>query len=164
MPMPTTHVIISLIFFYPLRKYFGKYWHLFAIISGLLPDFDFALDLLLKGFGFDPGFLGHGGFFHSTGFILLIGAISAIIFIKNKEYGKYGFILTIGSTLHILTDLILGGGGYSLMIFYPFSENLFRIHLLEQYRNIDIFGILDAILIMTLTTFLFFKQRKQHNK
>ncbi len=168
MPNPTTHVLISLFLFYPFRNKLGKYWAIFAMFSGLLPDFDFIIGWILKYFGISNSFFGHGGFFHSFGFVLILLCIGLIIYTKNKEFGIYGLILTVGTALHILTDFVLGGGAYSLMLFYPFTTQLFRLHLLEPYKFIDIYGLLDAFLIIIFIIFLTFKikceKKKQYNK
>jgi len=168
MPNPATHVLINTALFYPFRKHLGKYWIVFAAFSGLLPDFDFLIGLILKYFKIENSFLGHGGFFHSFAFPIILLAISLIIYYKNKEYGKYGFILAIGSIIHILTDFILGGGAYALMLFYPISTETFRLHILESYKFIDIYGLFDAFLIMLTIVFVTlkikFKREKQHKK
>jgi|GEM_PF-4799050 len=161
MPLPTTHVIFNCAIFYLFRKNLGKYWLPFAILSGLLPDFDFVIQYIFDLFGKNSGMLGHGGFFHSLGFVLLIGIVSWIIYAKNKDYGKYGFILAIGVALHILLDYILGGGAYMLTLFYPFSMHQFRLHLLEYWRNNDIYGILDAFMILCVFVWIWFKIKVQ---
>jgi len=157
MPNPATHCLINLALFFPFREKLGRYWSIFAIFSGLLPDFDFVIGWILKWLGYNNSFFGHGGFFHSLGFVLVLFGISAIIYWKYKEYGKYGFILTIGVALHILVDYLLGGGAYSLMLFYPISTETFRLHILENLKFIDIYEILDAILIIFALIFMTLK-------
>lgn len=164
LPFALTHCLINFCAFFPFRKKLGKYWSVFAILSGLLPDFDFVLGWILNWLGYTNSFFGHGGFFHSLGFVLVLLGISGIIYWKNKEFGKYGFILAIGTALHILTDYILGGGAYSLMLFFPFSTELFRLHLLESYKYIDIYGLLDAFLICIFLVIYFFKLKKEKKK
>lgn len=161
MPMPATHIIFNCAIFYPFRKYLGKYWLVFAILSGMLADLDFISIVFARFFGMSFGVFGHGGFFHSVGFILFLLGIIFIIYAKNKEFGTYGFVLSIGVLFHILLDYILGGGANYLMLFYPFSEHLFRIHLLEQFRDIEIYGILDAIIIFYFTIWIYFKIKKE---
>jgi hypothetical protein len=152
MPNPFTHVILNIAIFYPFRKILGKYWILAAAIAGLLPDTDFVFEWV-----FNSTLFGHGGFFHSIGFILILLGISLIMYNFYKEFGKYGFIITIGSGLHILIDLIIGGGGYSLMVLYPFTTEAFRIHLLEPFLTYGAFEILDAFLIFFVAIWYFFK-------
>jgi hypothetical protein len=157
MPLPFTHVLINTAIAYPFRKSLGKYWFLFAVFSGLLLDFDFVLGYLLKHiFQITNPLLMHGGFVHSFGFILFLGIISTIIYLKNKEYGIYFYILTIGSLIHLILDFILGGGQYYLTLFWPFTLETFRLHLLENF-NSAIYGILDAFLIMCTIIYLTFK-------
>jgi len=143
MPFPGFHVLFNIGTLYPFRNYFGKYWLVFAGLSGLIPDLDFALQFILG----ENSIFAHGYFFHTFGFVLCLLAISLIIFLKNKEYGKYGLIISIGAFFHILLDYILGGGRYSLALFYPFYSGEFHLHLLSAYKELDIFGILDAIAI-----------------
>jgi len=161
MPNPFTHVLINTAIFYPFRKKLGKYWWLFAAFSGLLPDFDFCTEVILKLLSINNNLFWHGGFFHTFGFVLVLGIVSLGIYTKNKEFGKYGFILAIGSAIHILLDFLLGGGAYFLMLFYPFSTHLFRLHLLEQYAQLSIYSILDAILIIILLGIIFIYQKKR---
>jgi hypothetical protein len=155
MPLPCTHILINLAIFYPFRKHLGKYWSIFAIFSGLILDFDFALDIIGQYLGIKSIYLMHGGFFHSLGFILILGIISTIIYLKNKEFGTYFYILTIGALAHLLLDLILGGGYYYLILLWPFSLMQFKIHLLQNYQIV--YELLDAFLIIVFTIFLYFK-------
>lgn len=161
MPLPATHVLVNVALFYHFREKFGKYWLIFAAFSGLLLDFDFVVGWVLGRFGINAGFLGHGGFFHSFGFVLLLAAISAIVFYKNKGMGKYGFILSVGAGIHLLLDFVLGGGAIALMLFYPFSTQLFQLHILFPLTQYDIFGILDAFVIMLFFLVYYFKVRKE---
>jgi len=142
----------------------GKYWFVFAAFSGLVLDFDFILELIQNFFGFNNFFLTHGGIIHSLGFVLLLGMISTIIYYKNREYGKYGFILSAGCFVHLILDFVLGGGQYSLMLLYPFVETQFRLHLLEPYTLLNIYEILDAVLIMCALATLFYLQRKKKSR
>ena len=160
MPNPCTHVIINLLLFFPFGKKLGRYWVIFATVYGLLSDFDFVIGWILKYFGIINSFFGHGGFFHSFCFPFILLIISLIIYYKNKELGIYGLILTIGTAMHILIDFVLGGGDYSLMLFFPISTETFRLHLLESYKFIDIYGILDAFLIMCTIILSWVKIRK----
>jgi hypothetical protein len=143
MPFPALHTLFNIGAFYPFRNYFGKYWLVFAGLSGLIMDLDFALQFI-----FGPGsFFAHGYFFHTIGFILCLLIIALIMFLKNKEYGKYGFIIVIGSLLHLLLDYVLGGGKYYIALFYPFYSSGFHLHLLMKFQESNIFGIFDAIAI-----------------
>jgi len=151
MPFPAVHVLFNIGAFYPIRKYLGKYWLVFAGLSGLVMDLDFALQFILG----SDSFFAHGHFFHTIGFVLCLLAISLVVFLKNKEYGKYGFIIVIGSLLHLLLDYILGGGRYYLTLLYPFYSGGFHLHLLMQFQENDIFGILDAIAIFISLGFYF---------
>lgn len=164
MPFPATHVLINTAIFYPLRKQLGRYWLIFAVFSGLLLDFDFVVGWVLGWFDVNAGFFGHGGFFHTFGFVLILAIISAIIFFKNKEYGKYGFILTIGAGVHLLLDYVLGGGANALMLFYPFSMHLFKLHLLFPLTQYDVFGVLDAFLIILVLCWHYFKIKSKQRK
>ena len=163
MPFPATHVLFNIGLFYPFRKYFGKYWFVFAGFSGLLPDLDFGIQIIISFFGLKIPLLEHGMFFHSIGLVLLLGLIGLIVFLKNKEYGKYVFILAIGSLLHILLDYVLGGGRYYLLLLYPFSEIGFRLHLLESFGS-DGYGILDAVCIFCSMVWLFILLKKDSFK
>ncbi len=159
MPLPCTHAIINTAIFYPFRKHLGKYWLVFAILSSLILDFDFALAIIGTILNINSIYLAHGTFAHSFGFIILIGIISTIIYLKNKEFGIYGYILTIGATIHLLLDLILGGGNYYLILFWPFSLAQFKIHLFENYQIF--YELLDAFLIIGLTIWIYFKIKKE---
>lgn len=143
MPYPAIHVLFNIWVFYPFRKYFGKYWLVFAGLSGVLPDLDYVTQLI---FGRNS-ILSHGCFTHTLGFVLILLAVSLLVFLKNREYGKYGFIISIGVALHIILDYILGGGGFYLVLFYPFCSKGFHLHLLMPYKDTDVWGILDAIAI-----------------
>ncbi len=164
MPFPATHVLVNVALFYPLRSRLGRYWLIFAAFSGLLLDFDFVITWVSNWFGFNAGIFGHGGFFHTFGFILILAAISAIVFAKNKNWGKYGFILTVGAGVHLLLDYVLGGGAIALMLFYPFSTQLFQLHILFPLTQYDIFGVLDAFFIMLVLCWYYFKIKKSRLK
>jgi membrane-bound metal-dependent hydrolase YbcI (DUF457 family) len=143
MPFPGFHALFNIGAFYPFRKYFGKYWLVFAGLSGLVPDLDFALQFILG----ESSIFAHGYFFHTFGFALCLLLLSLVVFLKNREYGKYGFIIAGGAFFHILLDYILGGGRYYLALFYPFYSGGFHLHLLMPFQGNDVFGILDAIAI-----------------
>lgn len=160
MPNPLTHVLINTALFFPLRKKLGKYWLVFSILSGLLLDLDFVLGWILNYFGLKNSIFLHGGLVHSFGFIFILGIIALLIYLKNKEYGKYAFILVIGAILHLSLDFILGGGAFYLTLFWPFTLDTFRLHLLEQYRLYSIYGLLDAFLIFVFTFWYYLKLRK----
>lgn len=155
MPLPILHCLINLCAFFPFRKKLGQYWLVFVIFSSLLLDFDFILNLFAKLLNYNPLFM-HGGLMHTYGFVLFLFAISLFVYSKNKEYGIYGFILTIGSAIHLFLDFLLGGGSYSLMLFYPFSEHLFRLHLFENYGFAGQ-GFLEAFILIILSIYLLLK-------
>jgi hypothetical protein len=156
MPLPATHVLINLFLFYPFRKSLGKYWLFFAILSGLFLDFDFAFRYIGHNIGLNLGIFDHGLIVHTFGFILLLFGISLIVYSRNKEYGKYGFIITIGSAVHLLLDYIIGGGAYYLLLFYPFSMHEFHLHLFESYDT-NLYGVLDAFLICIVSVYYLIK-------
>lgn len=155
LPLSCTHVLINLGVFYPFRKHFGKYWTIFAILSGLILDFDFILEIFGQTFNINSIYLMHGTFTHSLGFILILAIISTIIYFRNKEFGLYAYILTIGALIHLLLDLILGGGYYYLILLWPFSLIQFKLHLLSNYQII--YELLDAFLIIIFSLILFLK-------
>ncbi len=168
MPLAFTHSIFNLTFFYIVKNKFGirlpKYWPIFAILSGLINDFDFGVSYILKCFGIEDSIFSHGLFMHSIGFVLVLASIGLITYKFNKDYSYYLYILSIGALLHILLDFVLGGGAYYLQLFYPFSELGFRIHLLEPLRNYEIYAILDAFLIICFLIWLYSKIRKNQIK
>ncbi len=146
---------------YPFKKYLGKHWYLIAIFSGLLPDFDFCFNILNKFLPISNIFM-HGGIFHSffVPFVLIIVYVilKNLKKINDKKIINYILFIAFGYFIHLILDLILGGGAYSLKLFYPLFDYGFRIHLLENIKEAYLF--LDTILIIVLSIFYFLKNRK----
>ncbi len=137
-----------------------------------LPDIDFLIGYVLNA---DPHTM-HGGVTHSLGFILLV-SVFAIPFRLFGSAIKTFFIsfALIGS--HLLLDmtsgqLFMGGKGYGVMLFYPFSEQKVHFPLTifwgPKHRTIEdlfsienVHGIFWEILIFI--PIIFFLRKRQKN-
>ena len=117
MAQAVTHVLIPIVLVSIYRTYFSKpkfskWYVLLAGIAGLLPDLDYPLQYLFKGYIFH-------GMFHLI-YVLLFLAVLAIVFYYLKFSRKYYLttaILAFGYFMHLLLDCIAGGYEF----FYPFS-------------------------------------------
>ena len=154
MPFAVTHVLLTIILVDIYRDYFAKHKKYFSLhtvfiagLAGLLPDIDIPLNWFLNLFGLS---IAHGTITHTPLFALIF-LIPGFILWRNKKHKEamYFFVICFGILLHIFIDYFLGGGQYEgIMFFYPFSEAVFKLHLLGKFSLSNIPAALDAIILL----------------
>ncbi|MCF7861818.1 metal-dependent hydrolase [Candidatus Woesearchaeota archaeon] len=158
MPYAVTHVILTIIAVdlfrdYVLRnhkKYFTLHTVMVAGVGGLLPDIDIPLNWIAQAMGVSIPFLAHGGFTHLPIFALVF-LIPGLFFWKQKKHklATYMFVLSFGIIFHIFLDYFLGGGnGEGVMWLWPFSDAVFKLHLLHILGIANLTHALDAIILL----------------
>lgn len=158
MPLAVTHVILAVILIDLVRDYIiknhKKYLTLHTImiggIAGLLPDIDVPINWLLDFFGKSFEIMRHGGLTH-TAFFGLLFLIPGFIFWKKKKHkiAVYFFVITFGILFHIFLDYLLGGGGHEgMMLLWPLSSQVFKIHLLKFFNLDNLPAGIDALLLL----------------
>ncbi len=158
MPYATTHILLAIILIELFREYFirdnkkfPRYYILIAAIGAILPDFDFLFVYLLYPFGFTIEQI-HRTFLHTVFVPLILFGVGLICWklkLKNKEFGKRHlhlptifFILSAGSLLHLILDVIVSG---TIKPFYPF------LHYQIGFWLINIFPVgLQQIIMPTI--------------
>ena len=161
MPNAATHIIIPLLIAAVIRDFvvkrrFSTFYVLTAGIAGLLPDLDIIFYWFLNLFRAVPLAEVHRWFFHSLA-IPLIFLIPALIFYKKKKVSLFFLMVTLGTFIHIVLDLVLSG---YLRPFYPLSSLQLGLNLIpgSELGGTIILG-LDAVL---LVLWLIWEYR-QHN-
>jgi inner membrane protein len=121
-----THILIGIIFFLLLRKFFSGgdeiLFFLFVLLGSILPDIDEANSKINRWSGiigkWVSFFFKHRGIFHSLLFAVLLFIIVAVYW---KSY--YAWALALGYVAHLIGDGITPMG---IQIFYPFSTYKIR--------------------------------------
>ena len=154
MPFAVTHVLSSIILVDLYRDYFAKHKKYFTLhtifiagFAGLLPDIDIPINWFLNFFGVS---ISHGTITHTPLFGLIF-LIPGFIFWRQKRHkaAMYFFVVCFGILLHIFLDYFLGGGqNEGIMVFYPFSEAAFKLHLLTKLNFPNIPAAIDAIILL----------------
>ena len=158
MPLAVTHVILTIILVDLFRDYIIKkhkrYFTLHTIfiagIAGLLPDIDIPTNWILNFFNYSFVFLEHRGITH-TALFGLIFLIPGFIFLKKKKHkiATYFFVITFGVMFHLLLDYILGSNiNEGIMWFWPFSSEVFGIHLLKYLKMQNLTAGIDAFILL----------------
>lgn len=171
MPLAVTHVLLTIIavdlyrdYITANKKLFSLHTILIAGIAGLLPDIDIPIGWGLTLLGVEtPQLLQHGGITH-TPFFALPFLITGLILWKygKKKTAVYFYVATFGILFHIFLDFLLGGGAEpGIMLFWPFSEAAYKIHLWAQLGLRDIPAALDAIILIA---WLWHEERKHKIK
>jgi len=93
---------------------------LVAASLGVLPDFDYALNLFRP-----PGGGWHHGFTHSLLFALFAGLLAAVVSRERRRAFVAAFLLAAVS--HTLLDLLLTESR-GVELFWPFSARRFRLN------------------------------------
>ena len=157
MPYPVTHILVAVILVELFRKYyikdnkkFPRYYILIAAIGGILPDLDIWLFYILYFFGYTLEQI-HRTFMHSLFIPVILGFAGIFISkisIKSPELRKRHikipvifFILSIGSFVHIVLDLIPG----TATIFYPIINTSIGLNVLGNLPSVFEYLILPSI-------------------
>ncbi len=124
MGLAVTHVIITIVILDLFRHYvFGKqkfprYLLVIGGIAGLFPDIDIPIGWMMTLFTGTQITL-HRIFTHSFIFPLLFLIIAIVLhYNKNHKWGRIGYVIAAGWTLHIIFDCIYGG---YLPLVWPFD-------------------------------------------
>lgn len=153
MPNAVTHVLTTIIILDIFRDYIIKNKKLIPLhfifiggIAGLLPDIDVPVGWIAGKFGID---IVHGFFTHTLLFVLIFLFMSLIYYRIDKKISILFLIITFGVFWHILLDFVLGGGYFgSIMLFYPFSAQLYELHLLTSFNLPNLVAGLDAVILL----------------
>lgn len=138
MPLPVTHVLLTVILVDLYRDYSARnsrflslHAVLIAGIAAVMPDADIALNWFLRLFGYRGTLFAHGGITHTpiAGLIFLIPA--AILYMRGKQKESIMFCaVCFGILMHIFLDWLIGGGAVSgVMVFWPLSAFQTKLHL-----------------------------------
>ena len=183
MPQAVTHILFGLIIFQLFRDYviknkqkFPLHYVLIGGLSGLLPDIDIGIYLLMNFLGFPLEWF-HRTYTHSIFFAIPFFLLALIFWkFKNKELGEHHLKLKnificigIGILLHILLDGLICG---TVMPLYPLNNTSIGFNivtdLVQVYMTHDtlgdnlstvFFGSLDAALLVFWLLYLEFKHK-----
>lgn len=154
MPLAVTHVLLTIIIVDLYRDYVAKHKRYFTLhtvfiagFAGLLPDMDIPLNWFLNFFGAS---ILHGTITHTPLFGLIF-LIPGFIFWHYKKHriGMYFFVTCFSVLFHIFLDYFLGGGYFEgIMVFYPFSNVAYKLHLLSKLNIPNIPVAIDAIILL----------------
>ncbi|MFH1848826.1 MAG: metal-dependent hydrolase [archaeon] len=154
MPLAVTHVLSSIIlvdlyrdYITRHRSYFTLHTVLVAGFAGLLPDIDIVLNWILGHLGSE---LVHGTYTHTFLFGLVF-LIPAGIYRYKRKYktAAYFLVTTFGVMLHVLLDVIIGGGyGEGAMLFWPISDHFFKVHISTFLGFARLSAGLDAVILL----------------
>ncbi|MBI2574846.1 metal-dependent hydrolase [Candidatus Woesearchaeota archaeon] len=137
MPFAVTHVLVPLIlsdiyrdFTKKGRKLLTRRMALFAGISGLIPDMDIPVFLVLSHFSSIPITSVHRTITHSL-FLPLFGL--ALFFLlralfSKKSWHMYALMFAFGTFSHIVLDGVING---TVMPFYPLSLATFGLDIVR---------------------------------
>jgi hypothetical protein len=155
MPLAVTHVLLTIILVDLYRDYVLKKKKLFTLhivliagIASLLPDIDLVISGVLSKLGYMTDIFYHGGITHTPFFGLLF-------IIPGYYYARHGrhkdslgmYVIAFAIIFHVFLDYLLGGGGAGTMVFWPFSTNIYAIHLLAAV-DAPLPIALDAIILI----------------
>ncbi|MBI2142478.1 metal-dependent hydrolase [Candidatus Woesearchaeota archaeon] len=137
MPFAVTHVLVPLIlsdiyrdFTRKGRKLLTRRMALFAGISGLIPDMDIPVFLILSQFSSIPITSVHRTITHSL-FLPLLGLVLFFLFrgmFRKKSWHMYALMFAFGTFIHIVLDGVING---TVMPFYPLSFAEFGLDLVD---------------------------------
>ncbi len=159
MPLAVTHVLLTIIlvdiyrdYVTKKKRYFSLHAVLIAGIAGLLPDIDFFLKWFSRFFGYSNHLFEHGGITHTILFGLIF-LIPAFFYLRKRNYkfSVYFFVIVFGILFHLFLDYFVGGGGEEgIMLFWPLTDERFKMHLLLQFgtENMSILLGMDAIILL----------------
>ncbi len=167
MPLSATHILSGVFLveiwkhFSVKKRYFTPFLFIFAGFFALLPDSDFFFDAAAYVFNFDLIYwLHHGGVMHTPFFVLLF-LIPGFIFWKLRKYKPsiYLYVAGFSISIHLILDWFLGGGSaYGMMLLFPFSSERSLIHLIEPYKDLYSFELLDGLLLFIWLWYVKFKK------
>ncbi len=154
MPLAVTHVLLTIIAIDLYRDYITKHKKFFTLhtvliggIAGLLPDIDIPLGWIMRNFGIN---IVHGSLTHTPWFALLF-FIPGWIFLRRdkKKTATTFFVISFGIMFHLFLDWFLGGGMHGgIMWLYPFSTQVFKVHLLYRFGLSSLPAGIDAIILL----------------
>ena len=156
MPLAVTHVLLTIIivdlfrdYILKNKKYLTLHTIMIAGIAGLLPDIDILISWLLNSVGYAVKILQHGGLTHTIVFGLIF-LIPALILLKKSKYkmAAYFFVVCFGILFHLLLDLVLGGSGEGIMLFWPLSAQVYSINLLGRIGLTHVPAALNAAILL----------------
>jgi len=173
MPYAVTHILIAIIlvelfreFFIKDNKKFPRYYILIAAFGAIIPDLDFIFVYLLNPLGFTINQI-HRTILHTIFIpiiLLLCGAISWKLKLKNKQFGKKHlhlptifFLLAIMNTLHLILDALFSGQITPLYPFLDYTIGLWLVTFLPEELQQIIFQTIDGILLLFWIIWMEFK-------
>ena len=158
MPLAVTHVLLTIILVDLYRDYLSKSKEYFTLhtvfiagVFGLLPDIDVVFVSLSNILNFSlPSLMQHGGFTHTPLFGLIFLIPGLILWkMDKKKIGCYFFVAAFGILFHVFLDYLFGGGAYEgIMLLFPLSTEVWKIHLLNYFSFVNIPKSLDAIILL----------------
>ncbi len=155
MAFAVIHVLASIIivdlyrdYFTHHKKYFTLHTLFIAGIGGLLPDIDIPLNWVFSKIGFE---IAHRTFTHTPLFGLVF-LVPGLILWKYKHHKKavYFFVLCLGVLLHLLLDgfFISNIETEGIMLFYPFSEQVFGFNIFYNELLVSYGAAIDAFILI----------------
>jgi len=147
------------------RRHFPVHYLFVAGLGGVLPDLDFFALMILQFFGFTYEQV-HRTFSHTLLFALILLVIGLVLHLcDNPQFGKRHkmkwscvfYILSFGSVVHIILDMIYGGG---MLMLWPLSDWTINISLLN-YIPQQIAGVFPALVDgILLVVWIFYLEMK----
>lgn len=145
MPLPIAHGFLGATIvaaLYPKLKKFYSLPLLFGGFLALVPDFDFALDILFGSGNW------HRGFTHSITFALIIYLIFALICDKKhiRIVNTFGLVYLS----HCILDFVTAKHGGGVELFWLFSSEKFKLGLFslsEMPSRVPIIEIIGMLFI-----------------
>jgi membrane-bound metal-dependent hydrolase YbcI (DUF457 family) len=122
MPLPIAHGFLGATIvaaLYPKLKKFYSFPIIFGGFLALVPDFDFAFDIL---FGADKW---HRGFTHSITFALIVYLIFALI--CDKKHIRIVNAFGLAFLSHCILDYLTAKKGGGVELFWLFSSERFKL-------------------------------------
>jgi membrane-bound metal-dependent hydrolase YbcI (DUF457 family) len=157
MPLAATHVLLAIIILDLYRDYVERHKKYFTIntiflggIGGILPDIDIPINWLLTSLKTPLEIFKHGGITHTPLFGILF-LLPGLYLLKKGKHKKSMcfFAISFGVFLHLLLDYLLGGGAWEgIMLFWPFSNNSYKIHLLAKLGMLEVPAAVDALILL----------------
>jgi len=166
MPLAVTHVLLTIIGLDLYRDYVTRHKRYFTLwtifiggLAGIAPDIDIPLKYLLSLIGINVPLLTHGGITHTPIFGLVFLIPFAIFWMMKKHKLAVIFaVISFGILMHIFLDVVIGGGNVQgVSLFYPFSEEGYKIFIAVDESDFPTRAGLDAIILIL---WLFHEERK----
>lgn len=134
-----------------------------ALFGSILPDLDYLVYLIQKqGFQYENDFQHHKWVSHTFPFYWLLSSIIFLFGIVREKpvFKNASTALAAGTTIHLMQDMV--GSGDGIMVFYPFSRQMYGIGLLgkhgrewlEAYQRNPISHVENFIVLISTVLFL----------